>query len=267
MRSMYSTPAVRSAALAGVLVLGSTSFAGAQRRPAPTSVHLPGNVLALACAPGLAYQEPVAPLRVTGGQDANPKRIWAPGDLVTINGGRENGIQVGQEFFIRRTQLGRGDRISAQTPASVRTAGWLRVYAVDDKMSLATVAHACDSIEVGDYLEPFVLPTVPTASTDRAKPERDNYGRVMLGSDRRLSFGRGDFFMLNRGKDHGIEPGAAFVVYRDRKQAGNFLVEIAEAVAVDVKEDRATLQVTLSRDAITVDDYVAMRKAVPAAAR
>jgi len=127
--------------------------------------------------------------------------------------------------------------------------------------------HACDSIEVGDYLEPFALPAVPTVSTDRSKPERDNYGRVMLGTDRRLSFGRGDFFMLNRGKDHGIEPGAAFVVYRDRKQPGNFLVEIAEAVAVDVKENRATLQVTLSRDAITVDDYVAMRKATPVAAR
>ena len=31
-------------------------------------------------------------------------------------------------------------------------------------MSLATITHACDTIEVDDYLEPFVLPPVPAPS-------------------------------------------------------------------------------------------------------
>jgi hypothetical protein len=265
MRFKHSTLAVRAAALAGALVLTSTPNIFAQREPSLGSVHIPGDVLTLACAPGLTYEAPAVPLRLTGGQDATAKQSWAPGDLVTINGGRDNGIQVGQEFFVRRTQLGRGARISPLTPASVRTAGWIKVYAVDAQLSLATVTYACDSINVGDYLEPFVLPTVPTAMAARPKPERDNYGRVMVGLDRRLSFGKGDFFLLNRGKDHGIEPGSTFVVYHDKKQPGNFLIEIAEAVAVDVREDRATLQVTLSRDAISADDYVAMRKVMPEA--
>jgi hypothetical protein len=38
---------------------------------------------------------------------------------------------------------------------TVHTAGWVRVWAVEDGMSLATVTHACDAIEVGDYLDPF----------------------------------------------------------------------------------------------------------------
>ncbi len=259
--STPSTPATRAAAMVGACLLGSALLHAAQRRPAPVATHLPADVMTLACAPGLTYDEPIAPLRVTGGQDTNAKRVWTPGDLVTINAGRENGIEVGQEFFVRRLQSRAGEHVSALTPATVRTTGWIKVYAIEQQMSLATVTHACDTIELGDYLEPLKLPTVPTAMAERPKPERDNYGRVVSGSDRRTTFAKGDFFALDRGTNHGIEPGSTFVVYRDKKLAGNFLIEIAEAMAVDVREDRATLQVTLSRDAIALNDYVAMRKA------
>ena len=104
-------------------------------------------------------------------------------------------------------------------------------------MSLATITHACDTIEIDDYLEPFELPVVPTVSKDRPKPERDNYGQVLVGTDRRTSFGKGDYFVIDRGSDHGVEVGAQFVVYRDKKQAENFLFEIGEAVAVEVKAE------------------------------
>ena len=40
-------------------------------------------------------------------------------------------------------------------PAIIRTAGWIRIYAVDPTMSLATISHACDTIDIDDYLEPF----------------------------------------------------------------------------------------------------------------
>ena len=131
-------------------------------------------------------------------------------------------------------------------------------------MSLATVTYACDSLEIDDYLEPFVLPQVPAASSTRNKPEKTNYGRVMNGKDRRASFGKGDYFVLDRGSDQGIKPGSQFVVFRNKKERGVqqpdvFLYELGEAVAVDVKKDRSTLQVTLSRDAFAEGDLVAMR--------
>ena len=51
--------------------------------------------------------------------------------------------------------------VTRDTPATIRTTGWIKVYAVDDEWSLVTVTHACDTIEVDDYLEPFKLPVVP----------------------------------------------------------------------------------------------------------
>ena len=149
----------------------------------------------------------------------------------------KNGIEVGQEYYVRRLQVDHRAPISRNTPATIRTTGWIKVYAVDDDMSLATITHACDTIEVDDYLEPFKLPVVPTVSKDRPKPERDNYGKVLVGTDRRTSFGKGDYFVINRGSDHGIEVGSQFVLYRDKKQAENFLFEIGEGIATEVKAE------------------------------
>jgi hypothetical protein len=251
-----------TAVLITVGLLAATSPARAQRGPAASSPHLSPEVLSLACSPGAALETPPTPLRITGGQDSFARRIYAPGDLVTINAGAKNGIEVGQEYYVRRLQTDNLADISRDNPATVRTTGWIKVYAVDerDQLSLATITHACDTIEVGDYLEPFKLPVVPTVSKDRPKPERDNYGKVLVGTDRRTNFGKGDYFVINRGSDHGIQVGSQFVLYRDKKQAENFLFEIGEGIATEVKAEMSTVQVTVSLDAIQSGDYVALRR-------
>ena len=62
--------------------------------------------------------------------------------------------------------------------AMVKRTGWVKVWAVDPKMSLVTVSHACDSIEIGDYLEPFALPKLAVMDPNPAKPQRENYALI-----------------------------------------------------------------------------------------
>jgi hypothetical protein len=66
--------------------------------------------------------------------------------------------------------------------------------------------------------------------------------------------------IVDRGSNQGVTPGAQFVIYRDKELDENFLYELGEAVAVDVKADTSTLLVTVSRDALEAGDYVAQRK-------
>jgi len=80
------------------------------------------------------------------------------------------------------------------------------------------------------------------------------------GLDQRRMFGKGDFFLLDRGSDHGIAPGATFVLYRNKGQDKNFLYELGQAVAVDVSPETSTLQIIDFRDAILEGDLVALRK-------
>jgi hypothetical protein len=247
-------------AATAALLTALTATATTQKAPVPTSTGLPEDVLALLCVPTSRYDMPDQSLRITGGQDTGKRRSYFPGDFVTISGGRENGIEPGQEYYVRRLQMLANQRPSRETPANIRTSGWIRVYAVDDQLSLATIVHACDSIDVHDYLDPFVMPVVPKLSAETAKPQRDNYGVILFAADYRQALGKGDFFMVNRGSDHGVAAGDRFVIYRDKKMGENFLYDLGEAVAIDVKPDRSTLQAIVSRDAFMPGDYVAPRK-------
>jgi hypothetical protein len=245
------------------LLTAFTAPAAAQRGPAPSNTNLPADVLSVACAPRMTFELPDRSLRVTGGQDATPRRVWGPGDLITINAGTDHGIEIGQQYFVRRVQVENNQKVSRMTPASVATVGWIKVWALEKEMSLVTVVHACDTMEVGDYLEPFVMPTVTTPTAQILKPERDNYARIMFGTDLRRTFGKGDYFIIDRGSDNGLARGDRFVVYRDKALYENFLYSLGDAVAIEVNEDTSTLQVTVSRDAFMEGDYVAVRRLPP----
>jgi len=256
-------------------LVAATAPLAAQRGPAPSRTLLPADVIALACAPTLVFTPPSPSLLVTGGQDSFTHHSYGPGDLITINGGTDNGIEVGQEYFVRRVQPARAP-VSRMNPASVRTAGWVRVYAVDRTMSLVTVSHACDTLDVGDYLEPYVVPHVPLADANPPKPQHENYGHIMLGTDRRMAFAKDDFFVIDRGSDHGVTIGERVIIYRDKRRTEQankssenllpkgivpeFLYELGEAVVVDVKPEMSTLKATVARDALLAGDFVALRK-------
>ena len=257
-------------------LLGAASLS-AQTGPAPGITRLDADVIALACAPTLAFERPLASLLITGGQDAVTRHGFRPGDLITINGGSDNGIEVGQEYYVRRVEAPRGTRMSRTAPGTIQTAGWVRVYAVDKTMSLVTVSHACDTIDIGDYLEPFSVPVPPTPDANPAKPQRDNYGHILMGTDRRTMFAKNDLFTIDRGSDHGVTLGARFMIYRDKRRmetkrlgaikelpdtivTPEFLFEIGEAVVVDVKPEISTVKALSARSALLSGDYVALRK-------
>jgi hypothetical protein len=96
--------------------------------------------------------------------------------------------------------------------------------------------------------------------TPQGKPERV-YAKVLMGAERRAGFATGDYIVIDRGASAGVTPGTQFVLYRWKKRAPeNFLAEIADAVAVEVKDQSATLRLTFTRDAVTVNDLAAIRK-------
>jgi len=259
---MKPTALVRIVSLFAVAV-AAPAVALAQRSPAIAATHVDPAVLAQVCAPigATAATESAGSLRITGGQDTQVRENYTQGEFVTINAGRNQGIQIGQEFFVRRIESTRSPLAAPQPPRNIRTAGWIKVYAVDDDLALATITYSCDAMRVNDYLEPMTLPTPVVPSPVQGKPDRTNYARVVMGNDRRFEFSPGDFFVIDQGRVQGITPGAHFVIYRWKKRTPeNFLVAIGEAVAASVQADTATLSITAARDSIVPSDLVAMRR-------
>ncbi|MGE0392243.1 MAG: hypothetical protein AB7I25_00340 [Vicinamibacterales bacterium] len=256
---------MRRACTIGFVIL-ATGLPHAQRGPAPAASGLDPDQIALLCAPAPADLPDRAPLpqaiQVTGGQAPVVRQAYAPGDLVTISAGERQGITVGQEFITRLP-------VPAPTkkrPASrhiVQNTGWLRVYAVDDDLSLATITHACSTVNPGDELAPFTVAAVPEQDTRDLEPKRNDYARIVAGAGRRTTFATGDLFLIDRGSSKGVHPGARFVLYHDRGVAKNFLYEAGEAVAVAVGADASTLRVIASSTAVVTGDYVGQRTEQP----
>ena len=252
---------MRVASIALALALTLPAAAGAQTPASPRLVPPPASVAAdLACAPFLTYAPPKSQLRVTGSQDTYVKQMMGPGDTLVINGGVDQGLQVGQEYFVRRVTRTFGARgPDPNHPLPVHTAGRVRIVSMERKLSLATITESCEGVLLNDFLEPFVPPLLAETSIDGA-PQFQHLGRVIAGDEGRWLVGNGEFITIDRGSDHGLVAGQRLSVFRDKRGAAGPLVEIGTVIAIAVRPDNATVQVLDVRDAIMRDDLVAVRR-------
>src|SRR4051794_10492348 len=87
---------------AAMFVICAAGGATAQTSDAPMSALAIG----VACAPPPSTGEiPDHALRVIGSQDAIPRALFGNRDLLVIDGGTTAGVQLGQQFFVRRSNF------------------------------------------------------------------------------------------------------------------------------------------------------------------
>jgi hypothetical protein len=241
-----------------VCVLAVASVGSAQ--PAAPVVYTPLE-LSIGCAPPPTLDVPDARFHVVGNQDVIPRTTFGTRDLLVIDGGTNAGVQLGQLFYLRRA-----NRFGVNDPKvhlGARTVGWIRIVAVNDSTAIANIEHVCAAIVRSDYLEPFVAPVVP-AGADRdettGEPDFNALGQVLVGNENRSANGAGDYVLIDRGRDHGVAPGARFALYRDVKVGGMPLASLGEVVVISTGPTMAVTRITRARDAIVAGDYVAPRK-------
>jgi hypothetical protein len=217
---------------------------------------------ALACAPPPTV-EGAAPdaLRIIGVQDATARTTYGPPDLLVIGGGSQAGVQLGQQFFIRRPiRFGTG---GTHHRGSIRTVGWIRIAAVNDTTAIATIEHVCDAIFQNDYLAPFAMPALPAeAQRVESNGELDftSLSRLVVGNENRGTAGTGDFMLMDRGGEQGITAGKRFAIYRDVGTTGMPLAALGEAVVMTVGTDMALVLINSSRAAVHTGDYLVPHK-------
>jgi hypothetical protein len=266
-------------AAAGAAAAQATPGAQQPGTPQPAFVSPPpGSFNDLACAPHLTLVPPDGRLRVSGSMDTFLKQMMGPPDVLVISAGLQQGLQVGQEFFVRRLPRNMGARgPDRDHPLAVHTAGWIKLVEVGPVSSTASITHACEGIMLNDYLEPFVPPLVAATQID-GTPRLEHLGHVMMGDEGRTVIAVGEFTTIDRGSDHGIMNGQRFTVYRDTGSSAAYrdmtgparsrgtqgspglLVEVGAIVAVSVRPESSTAQVVEARDSIRQDDFVAIRR-------
>ena len=234
------------------------SGAGAQTPDEPTPEQT-----AVSCAPLplLAFSPADAP-HVIGSQDAVARSVFGTPELLVTSGGTDRGVQLGQQYFIRRV-VRTGATYRDKLPHTVGTSGWARVVAVNATTAIISVDHACADILEGDYLEPYQPPALPAgdiAAVDTTgEPDFTSFGRILYGADERQSAGTGEFMLIDRGVNQNVALGARFAIYRDIGKGGLPLASVGEAMVVSVGQSMALIRINKARDAIFAGDLVVPR--------
>src|SRR5919106_4490478 len=128
----------------------------------------------LSCAADSPLIEPIMTRRIVAGSERG-RTLFAAGDAVIVNAGTAQGLEAGQQFYIRRVVSDRfSEPLPGFVPISVHTAGWLRIVDVQEDVSYATITQACDGVMAGDYLEPYapvaVSSELPAGEPDYSQP-------------------------------------------------------------------------------------------------
>ena len=89
------------AMLAFGLLVWCTGSALARPAPAATQMVI-SKAEELACAPRVAAAGPLSPLTLVGLQEGSLKNLLGPGDSIVIGAGTDQGLAVGQQYFVRR---------------------------------------------------------------------------------------------------------------------------------------------------------------------
>jgi len=249
----------RVALLCAVLVGVGSSVAFAQAPLEPGAFGALGMYpKRLSCSDVPTYSEPRPSHRLAAAHegDAKLRRAYSTPDTLMIPGGTGVGLQVGQQFFVRRLLLAPSrQKPSTAEPGMVHTAGWITIVGADAFAALARIDHACDGFLKGDFLEPFTPAAMPAAIAAPGTPKFDDMGRLLFGNDGRRSFANGDIIVINRGSQHGVTAGARLGIYRDVKSGGP-LVPVGQAIVLTVGADTATVIADRVRDALTAGDWV-----------
>jgi hypothetical protein len=239
--------------------------AAALQAQAPASATLSGLARDVACAPaapaGTAATggQAAAPVTVVGGRDLR-KSLFGTGDSVILGAGTAQGIRAGDEYFVRRLVEDRfAEPDGGRFPSTVHTAGTIQVVEVRDHAAVARVTYGCDGIVEGDYIELFQPVSLP-ASAVGATPDFSNPARLVLGAERRQIGGAGEFMLLDRGSNDGVQAGQVVTIFRQTAGGDGPVTAVGTGQVYLVGGRTATVRIESSVDAVYVGDLVALHR-------
>lgn len=218
------------------------------------------------CAGRIAPRPESKDVRITGSEHGSVKYSFSDRDLVYISQGSNQGIAAGDVFVTQR------ERYDVRHPATgdkmgkkISTTGRVRVILVHEDTATAVVESACQDVEAGDYLTPYVKPTVPLAeAVEIPEPLTPPSGKAtgyVVDLDQELGMaGAGHLVSIDMGSDTGLAPGNRLLAYRhvyeDDPTTRRVLGELA---VLTVRESTSIAKVMYSADAIYAGDQVEIR--------
>ena len=192
-------------------------------------------------------------IQIIGGERMNEKNVFEDGDLIYINKGAADCLEMGQLFLTigLRAKVGKLGTVMERH-------GRARVVRLDDRMATAKVEKGCGTILTGDFLIPF-----EEESGDIGKdlgygdmdPNASKRGHIIyIENDFHIS-ASGQWALIDMGRQHCVQIGDQLNIFHQAKP--NLPREaIASAIIIDVRGATSTVKILGARDSVDIGNEV-----------
>jgi len=192
-------------------------------------------------------------IQIIGAERMNEKSLFEDGDLIYLNKGAADGLEMGQLFLT----VGLRAKV-AKLGTVMERHGRARIVRLEDRMASARVEKGCGSIRVGDFLLPFEEESGEIGKDlgyGDMDPNASKHGYVIyIENDFHIS-ASGQWALINMGRQHCVQIGDQLNIFHQAKP--NLPREaFASAIIIDVRGATSTIKILGARDAVDLGSEV-----------
>src|SRR5215469_6994839 len=280
----------------GLSVFLSATICAAQNAPQGASGVVQPGFSQVNCSGFVTDQKVPDEMRLISGEQSIYNVVYSQGDYVYINRGQDKGVRVGDRFAVMRPQRDPNEvpwfkwqeKLLKAMGTQYIDAGQVRVVNVLPKVSIAQVVFACNYMQRGDVVRPYVdrpAPPFKDPSTfDHFAPVSGKpVGMVVAGQGYAQAYGSGNAVYVNLGAAQNVKVGDYFRVFRYQgslaetaPQTKNYQTEmygfgsspvrytwkdlprevLGEGIVLNVSRNSATVFLTFASSEILAGDYI-----------
>lgn len=159
--------------------------------------------------------------KIVGAENEQDQNVYYQGNFVYISLGENRNVQVGDMFSVIRprgqveTRWTKKDNLGYY----VQEVGALEVVKVKGAVAVARIATSCETMLLGDLVQPTPLRTSPMfkqrpALDVFADPSGKANGRIFMARDNIELLGRDQIVYIDLGQEDGVNVGDYLTVYR-----------------------------------------------------
>jgi hypothetical protein len=192
-------------------------------------------------------------IRIIGAERMNEKGLFEDGDVIYIDKGAADGLEIGQLFLSvgLRAKVGKLGTVMERH-------GRARIYRLEDHQASAKVEKGCGMIRIGDFLLPFeegegeIGRDLGYGDMD---PNASKRGHVIfIENDFHIS-ASGQWALIDMGRQHCVQIGDQLNVF-NQARPGLPREAIASAIIIDVRGATSTIKILGARDAVDIGSEV-----------
>lgn len=207
----------------------------------------------LYCSPYIHDAE-VPVLRIIGAEREKERNLLSDSDVVYLNMGRNEGLEVGQVFLI----VNIGDSFGGYGLLT-RRRGRAHVIHLEDSRAVARIEKSCREVRIGDYLLPFEekesILGKDLGFEAYAEGRQGAVGEFIYLETDFNQVALGYWAIINAGEEAGIQVGQQMTIFRQIKEdlppqgIGNLVV-------IDTRLKTATVKILSTSDSVRIGHKV-----------